>query len=140
MNVRRSFLPTIFLTLMSVALLLPGMPNSGFAYEPHICINNAISTFNQSLGGVSSFTFTYKANCGSHGSNTILMKIKVYKNQYPYSQLSCTGSDGQPNGNPVPPDSYSVTCPVVAGTRYKTVIEYQVVGSTWMSHTDYFTN
>lgn len=140
MNVRRSSFPILFLGLISAALFVLALPNSGFAYEPHICINNAISSYNQPLGGVSSFTFQYRANCGSHNSNTTLMKIKVYRNQYPYTQLSCTGSDGQPNGNPVPPDTYSVTCNTQGISRIKTVIEYQVVGSTWMSHTDYFTN
>jgi hypothetical protein len=129
----------MLLSFALVGLLTLGLQVPGLATEPHICINNTPSTHpTHSIGGVGSYTFYFKANCGSHTSNTISMKITVQKNVYPYPKLTCTGHTSTTE-YPVPPDSYSVTCTGLP-TSIRAVIDYHVSGSGPMSHTSIFSN
>jgi hypothetical protein len=139
MKVVRSIFTSRIVSLTFLGLLVLGIPVSGFSTEPHVCINNVIAdSTSKSLGGVASYTFYFKANCGTHSSNTTSMKITVQKNVYPYPKLSCTGNTSTTE-YPVPPDTYSVTCTSLPSS-IRAVIDYHVVGSGPMSHTDTFTN
>lgn len=150
MRVRRSFFTLTFGSLMLLGLLLIGAPIAGFASEPHICFPNNVGQISaspsQSLGATyqATFTFYYQArNCGGHNSNTLRMGVRIYNNSvFPPTQICSDGEPYSTNSKPVPPDYYAVTCPSAGSlpAKIKTVIDYTVNGSTWMTHTDYFTN
>jgi len=140
MKVARSLFPLITLGLALLCLLVLGIPVSGFASEPHICINGAPSTTWQNLGNQSTYTFRYHANCGSHTSNTTLFKLSVYN--YNTGAWICGETNGGA-GYAVPPYYRDYTCnglPQGATAKIRAVIDYKVIGSSWMPHTDYFKN
>jgi len=158
MKITRSLFPSLILSLMFLCLLVFGIPISAFASEPHVCINNAISTAWQNINNNSqpTYTFTFAAGsvgtvCG-HTSNTVLWKFDVYN--YSTGAWLC-GQDNSGVGYVPPPDPYDgsvanlqpplppVTCnslPTGTAARIKVVVSYQVTGSTWMTHTDFLRN
>jgi hypothetical protein len=137
---RKYYLSVLVVTLIFLCFIVAGFPLLGFGTEPHICINGTTPSTHptHNLGGVASYTFYFKKNCGSHTSNTISMKITVQKNVYPYPKLTCTGHTSTTE-YPVPPDTYSVTCTSLP-TSIRAVIDYHVSGSGPMSHTSIFSN
>jgi hypothetical protein len=142
MKVRSSYFTLTLVSLIFLGMVLLGIPVSGFASEPHVCYpdqNGQIAEDPQHLGsGVTSFAFVYHANCGTHSTNTTLMKVTVRKDVAPFPKLTtCTGNTGQPNGNPVPPDYYTVTCTNLP-SKVRVVIDYQAIGTGWMSWTEHF--
>ena len=142
MKASRSLFPSITLSLALLSLLVFGIPASGFASEPHICINGANSTPWQNLGNRSTYIFRYHANCGSHTSNTTLFKLSVYNHNVVGSPPICSDTNGGV-GYPVPPyyrDRQCTGLPTGSTAKIRVVIDYKVIGSGWMIHTDYFKN
>lgn len=140
MKVARSFFPSVTLGLALVILLILGTPVSGFASDPHICINGTISTPWQNLGNKSTYTFRYHANCGSHTSNTVLFKLTLYNQST--GQPICSDTNGG-LGYAVPPyyrDKQCTGLPTGTTAKIMAVIDYKVIGSGWMPHTDYLKN
>ena len=147
MNIGRSFFTLAFVSLMYLGLLVLGVPVSGFAGEPHVCISNVISTAWQNLNNSAkpNYTFVWADNCGSHTSNTTRWRFRVYNYSTTIELCNNLGQDG--NGYIVIPDgtqhTYSLPCsplPTGATAKIKTVVEYQVIGSGWMPHNDFFYN
>jgi hypothetical protein len=143
MKVSRSLFLSISVGLALLGLLVLGIPVSGFASEPHICINGANSTSWQNLGNQSTYTFRYHANCGSHTSNTTLWKLTVYNHNITGSPPICSDTNNGA-GYPVPPYYRDKQCsglPTGATAKIRVVIDYKAIGSnSWMIHTDYFKN
>ena len=140
MKVARSFFPSVTLGLALVIWLVLGTPAPVLASEPHICINGTNSTSWQNLGNKSSYTFRYHANCGSHASNTTRFKLMVYNQST--GQLICSDINGGA-GYAVPPYYRDTQCnglPIGSTAKIMAIIDYKVIGSGWMPHTDYFKN
>ncbi len=143
MKVTGSLSTSLVPSLMFFSLLVLGLPLSGFASEPHVCINGGIATTWQNLGSTTQISWGYDAGC-SHSSTTSAWKFYVMNYNYPY-QTYCSDDNGG-TGYLIPPDTelHTVTCTIPSGAavRLKARVYYQtdINTTTWMYFDDYLTN
>jgi hypothetical protein len=147
MKVSRTFFAAAFLSFMFLGLFVLGIPVSGFANEPHVCINGAIATNNQNLGSTAQISWAYNGACG-HSSTTYWWKFKVINGNSPFNTICSADNNGA--GYYIPPDvelhtlTTPANCPngIPRGStvKLKATVTYQAVGTGVMTFTDNLTN
>ena len=137
MKAARSLFPSITLGLALLSLLVLGTPVSGFATEPHVCVNdNHIAADWENLGGVT--TIKFAANTCGHTSNTTYWKFIVKRYDSPYTTYCSAQNNGL--GYAVSAgDPYALSCPSLptnnSSLKIRVTIDYKVTGSGfWMSY------
>jgi hypothetical protein len=148
MQVRRPRITPALLSLISIGLLVLGIPFPAIAGEPHVCINGYPATTWQNLGSTTQIKWGYGAGC-NHSSNVNRWYFFVY-NYYNQSSPICSATNGGSGWTiPPDPDPHTVfanqsctggTIPKGATVKLKARVWYQVTGSGWMYYDDYLTN
>lgn len=135
MKVVKFLAPVVTISAV-LTLLVLGVPMLGFAQQPHTCPNGHQG---QSLGGVTSFNFTFAKDCSPYTSNTIEWKFFIYR--YADNTLIPGCSWGPFTVGTTPRTHNCAGLPLGAYPRVKVVINYKVPGSqTWMSHPEIYGN
>ena len=134
MKTVKFFSPVVTISAVTF-LLIFGVPMLGFTQQPHTCPNGHQG---QSLGGVTSFNFTFAKNCSPSTSNTIEWKFAIYN----YSNTNNPICSWGPFSVGTTPRTH--TCnglPLGPYPRVKVIIYYKVPGSlTWMTHPELYGN
>lgn len=151
MKVARSLFPSITLGLALLSFLVLGTPTLGSAQNyPHPCTLNAswnpTGHLPQSLGGVTTFNFTFAKNCPPYTSSPDQWQFQIYQYGASTPLPGCSWGpftlppDVQPPLSTSPP----LTCnslPKGPYPKIKVALGYLPHGSqVWMWHTDLFGN
>lgn len=134
MKVRRSFFTQAFLSLMFVGLLVLNNPVSGYAQNPHACVNGTAHLGNN-LGNKPSYTFEFYKTCNGYWSYATTWQFIIKNAAVLGEPIICTSGAFL---TPVPPTGMtSLSCPVLpTGTtaRIKIIINYTVPPNNPMVH------
>ena len=133
MRLGRSFFRLTLFSFMFLSPLVLGISESGLAQSPHPCKADLSAHQPSTLGGVSSFKWTFSKTC-TLPSNATTWTIYIY-NYSNWTQPIC----GSPFVNPSSP--FTVTCPVTQGSGYQAriFISFERAGSP-MNHAENFYN
>jgi hypothetical protein len=135
MKTVKFFAPVVTISAVTFLLIL-GVPMLGFTQQPHTCPNGHQG---QSLGGRTSFTFTFAKNCSPYTSNTVEWKFVVYRYADNTPIPGC--SWGPFTVGTTPRAHYCNGLPLGAYPRVKVIINYKTSpNGSWMTHTELYGN